>query len=117
MSKKTVNKEDETKKRKRRVETYSTYVYKVFKQVHPEVGISNKAMRIMNSFVMDVFERLALESSNFVGFHKKGTISCREVQSAKNYYYMVKLQDMLFQKEPKLLPNTPTLHTNGNFVQ
>ncbi|KAJ3441625.1 histone h2b [Anaeramoeba flamelloides] len=82
MSKKTVNKEEETKKRKRRVETYSTYVYKVLKQVHPEVGIPNKAMRIMNSFVIDVFDRLALESSNFARFHKKGTISCREVQSA-----------------------------------
>ncbi|KAJ3423899.1 histone h2b [Anaeramoeba flamelloides] len=82
MSKKTVNKEDETKKRKRRVETYSTYVYKVLKQVHPEIGISNKAMRIMNSFVMDVFERLAMEASNLARFNKRGTITSREVQSA-----------------------------------
>ncbi|KAJ2668106.1 hypothetical protein GGI25_006485 [Coemansia spiralis] len=33
-----------------RKETYSTYIYKVLKQVHPDTGISNKAMSIMNSF-------------------------------------------------------------------
>lgn len=47
------------KRRKKRVETYSTYIYKVLKQVHPDTGISNKAMSIMNSFVNDIFERIA----------------------------------------------------------
>ena len=36
----------------------STYVYKVLKQVHPDTGISNKAMLILNSFVNDIFERI-----------------------------------------------------------
>lgn len=65
----------EKKKRKRsRKETYSSYIYKgesasgtwisnwtddfgwpssVLKQVHPDTGISNKAMAILNSFVND----------------------------------------------------------------
>ena len=30
-------------------EIYSVYVYKVLKQVHPDTGISSKAMGIMNS--------------------------------------------------------------------
>jgi len=34
-------------------------------QVHPEVGISNKAMNIINNFVYDIFERLAKEVSRF----------------------------------------------------
>jgi hypothetical protein len=38
-------------------ETYAIYIYKVLKQVHPDTGISSKAMSIMNSFVNDVFER------------------------------------------------------------
>ncbi|KAG9327901.1 hypothetical protein JZ751_018379, partial [Albula glossodonta] len=38
------------KKRKRsRKESYVIYVYKVLKQVHPDTGISSKAMGIMNS--------------------------------------------------------------------
>uniref|UniRef100_A0A1I8AEN1 Histone domain-containing protein n=1 Tax=Steinernema glaseri TaxID=37863 RepID=A0A1I8AEN1_9BILA len=46
------------KKRKKRVESFSTYIFKVLKQVHPQTGVSSKAMGIMNSFVNDVFERI-----------------------------------------------------------
>ena len=49
--------------RKARKQTYGIYIYKVLKQVHPDVGVSIKAMSIMNSFVNDVFERLAGEAS------------------------------------------------------
>ena len=37
------------KRRKSRKETYSVYIYRVLKQVHPDTGISSKAMSIMNS--------------------------------------------------------------------
>ncbi|KAG5678676.1 hypothetical protein PVAND_008327 [Polypedilum vanderplanki] len=50
-------------KRARRKESYSIYIFKVLKQVHPDTGISSKAMSIMNSFVNDVFERIAAEAS------------------------------------------------------
>jgi histone H2B len=33
-----------TQRKKRRRETWSVYVYRVLKQVHPEMGISRKAM-------------------------------------------------------------------------
>ncbi|VDO79376.1 unnamed protein product [Heligmosomoides polygyrus] len=51
------------KKRHRRKESYSVYIYRVLKQVHPDTGVSSKAMSIMNSFVNDVFERIAAEAS------------------------------------------------------
>ncbi|KAG1743365.1 histone-fold-containing protein [Suillus occidentalis] len=55
--------EGEKKRRNVRKETYSSYIYKgVF--VHPDTGISNKAMAILNSFVNDIFERIATEASN-----------------------------------------------------
>ena len=38
--------------------------YVVLKQVHPDTGISNKAMAILNSFVNDIFERIATEASS-----------------------------------------------------
>ena len=47
------------KKSKKRTESYSTYIYKVLKQVHPDTGISKKGMSIMNSFINDIFERIA----------------------------------------------------------
>ena len=72
---------DKKKRKKVRKETYSSYIYKgtrrsvavispcshmhaVLKQVHPDTGISNKAMAILNSFVNDIFERIATEASS-----------------------------------------------------
>ncbi|KAJ3103084.1 histone H2B [Physocladia obscura] len=70
------------KSKKKRIETYSSYIYKVLKQVHPETGISNKAMSIMNSFVNDIFERIAGEASKLAAYNKRSTISSREIQTS-----------------------------------
>ncbi len=75
-------KPSDSKRKKKRTETYSTYIYKVLKQVHPDIGISSKAMSIMNSFVNDIFERLAAEASKLATYSKKSTISSREIQTA-----------------------------------
>ena len=72
----------DNKRRKKRVETYSTYIYKVLKQVHPDTGISSKGMNIMNSFINDVFERIAGEASKLARYNKKQTLSSREIQTA-----------------------------------
>ena len=69
-------------RRRRRKESYGIYIYKVLKQVHPDTGISSRAMSIMNSFVNDIFERIAGESSRLAQYNKKSTISSREVQTA-----------------------------------
>ncbi|KAF5467010.1 hypothetical protein F2P56_016883, partial [Juglans regia] len=70
------------KKAKRSVETYKMYIFKVLKQVHPDIGISGKAMGIMNSFINDIFEKLAQESSRLARYNKKPTITSREIQTA-----------------------------------
>jgi histone H2B len=70
------------KRKKKRKETYSIYIYKVLRQVHPETGISSKAMSIMNSFVNDIFERIAGEASKLAHYNHKSTISSREIQTA-----------------------------------
>jgi histone H2B len=67
------------KKHKKRLETFGTYIYKVLKQVHPETGISRKAMSIMNSFINDSFEKISIEASKLVRYNKKHTLSSREV--------------------------------------
>lgn len=72
----------------------------VLKQVHPDTGISNKAMAILNSFVNDIFERIATEASSestvrasvrsrtnggvleLASYSKKSTISSREIQTS-----------------------------------
>ncbi|CCH45456.1 Histone H2B [Wickerhamomyces ciferrii] len=82
-AKKTSSSSDAPKKRsKTRKETYASYIYKVLKQTHPDTGISQKAMSIMNSFVNDIFERIAGEASKLASYNKKSTISAREIQTA-----------------------------------
>ena len=70
------------KKRRKGKQSYSIYIYKVLKQVHPDTGVSSKAMSIMNSFVNDLFERIAAEASRLAKYSKRKTISSREIQTA-----------------------------------
>merc|ERR1712223_1699403 len=69
-------------KGKKRKESYAIYIYKVLKQVHHDTGVSSKAMSIMNSFVNDIFERIAAEASRLAHYNKRSTISSREIQTA-----------------------------------
>ncbi|XP_010674961.2 histone H2B [Beta vulgaris subsp. vulgaris] len=70
------------KRSKKSVETYKIYIFKVLKQVHPDIGVSSKAMSIMNSFINDIFEKLAQESARLARYNKKPTITSREIQTA-----------------------------------
>jgi len=70
------------KRHKKNVETYKIYIFKVLKQVHPDIGISSKAMGIMNSFINDIFEKMASEASKLARYNKKPTITSREIQTA-----------------------------------
>lgn len=40
-------------------------------------------MSIMNSFVNDVFERVAAEASRLAHYNKRSTISSREIQASR----------------------------------
>ncbi|XP_035695825.1 histone H2B-like [Branchiostoma floridae] len=69
-------------RRGKRRETFGVYIYKVLKQVHPDTGVSNKAMGIMNSFVNVILERIAAEASCLAHYNKRSTISSREIHTA-----------------------------------
>ncbi|GLJ42494.1 hypothetical protein SUGI_0880750 [Cryptomeria japonica] len=74
--------EKKSKKKHKNIETYKIYIFKVLKQVHPDIGISSKAMGIMNSFINDIFEKLASEAARLARYNKKPTITSREIQTA-----------------------------------
>jgi len=79
---KSVTKGEKKKRKGKRKESYAIYIYKVLKQVHPDTGVSSKAMSIMNSFVNDLFERIAAEASKLAHYNKRSTITSREIQTA-----------------------------------
>uniref|UniRef100_T1J4D7 Core Histone H2A/H2B/H3 domain-containing protein n=1 Tax=Strigamia maritima TaxID=126957 RepID=T1J4D7_STRMM len=73
------------KQKKRRINPdsyYSRYLYLVLKQIHPDIGISFMAMSIMNSFMNDIFERIASEASRLVKIDKRLTMIKRDIETA-----------------------------------
>ncbi|KAK7918623.1 hypothetical protein WMY93_009907 [Mugilogobius chulae] len=95
------------KKRKTRKESYAIYVYKVLKQVHPDTGISSKAMSIMNSFVNDIFERIGGEASRLAHYNKRSTITSREIQTAVRLLLPGELAKHAVSRAPRPSPSTP----------
>ena len=62
--------------------TFKWFIHKVLKQVHPNLGISQKAMSIMESFCHDLFERIAAEAARLARYNRKAIIQPRDIQTA-----------------------------------
>jgi histone H2B len=76
-------KEERKRKRGRRMgEGYQRYVYRVLKQVHPDMGISSQAMTILNNLMNDMFEKLADEAAKLKTYTGHMTLSSKEIQGA-----------------------------------
>ncbi|KAJ6811331.1 histone H2B.5 [Iris pallida] len=61
---------------------YKRYVYRVLKQVHPELGVSSMAMAVVDAMMRDMFERIAEEAARLSKYSRKATLSSREIQGA-----------------------------------
>merc|ERR1719383_523892 len=68
--------------KKKGVESFNIYIYKVLKQVYPEMGLSKKAISILDSFVRDTFERIAAEAGKLVKMNNQQTLTARAIQTA-----------------------------------
>ena len=62
--------------------SYCLYVYKVLRIMQPDLGISMKAMNIMNSFMDDMFLRLSAQAATVARINNLPTITSREFQTA-----------------------------------
>lgn len=62
--------------------SFDTYIYKVLKQVHPDHGISKKAMVVMNSLCTDMFERICVEAARISRYGKRNTLTSKDIQTA-----------------------------------
>ena len=98
-------KKDGKKRKRSRKQSYSVYVCKVLKQVHPDTGISSKAMGIMNLFANDIFERIAGEASRLAHYARpshpgrsRRLFACRCLESWPSTQCM---------RVPRLSPSIP----------
>lgn len=60
-------------RRAKNQDRFNTYIYKVLKQVHPDTGLSNHAMAIMDDFVQFTLQRIALQAQIVVEQEKAKT--------------------------------------------
>uniref|UniRef100_A0A8C3W9M9 Core Histone H2A/H2B/H3 domain-containing protein n=1 Tax=Catagonus wagneri TaxID=51154 RepID=A0A8C3W9M9_9CETA len=63
-------------------ESFATYFPRVLNRVHTGLSLSQKAMNVMDSFVKDMFERIAGEASHLVSSSKRSTITSQEIQTS-----------------------------------
>ncbi|XP_041039517.1 histone H2B-like [Carcharodon carcharias] len=77
-----VSKKLPKKWRKSRKQSYSTYVYRGLTHVHPSTRCLSKAMSVMNSFVVNIFKRIAPKASHLIRYNKRHTILAKKIQHA-----------------------------------
>ncbi|XP_059066184.1 uncharacterized protein LOC131857535 [Cryptomeria japonica] len=78
-------KSEKKKKKKRAVESCKRFIFKVLKQVHPSKGISSAAMDIMESCMIDIFEKITCEAASLLKYNKIMTLSSRQVETAVKF--------------------------------
>lgn len=80
MAKKSASKK--TGSKRARKQSWSTYIHRSLKAINKSVGASSKTMKVMNSFVNDLFDRIATQAAQLARVNKKKTLGSREVQTA-----------------------------------
>lgn len=70
------------KKNKKKKMSYSEYIYKVLKKVHPDISVSSNSIKVVNSLINGVFEEIANQSSLMAKQNGRETITVREIQTA-----------------------------------
>merc|ERR1712139_7748 len=60
----------------------ASYIYKVLKQVHPEIGINKATMGILNDLCLEVYQKLARNAGELSRHSGKGHLSAVDIQSA-----------------------------------
>ena len=74
--------EEDKKNVKKNFDSYALYISRVLKSVFPDIGITMPSISIMDSFVKDLFERIAMEAQNLARNYGKTTISVKEIETA-----------------------------------
>eukprot|EP01084_Bolivina_argentea_P031574 58446_1 len=70
------------RRRRKKVETFNMYIYKVLKSIDSSLGISKKAMDVINSFVFDFFHRICKEAKKLQRFCHKLSMSEKDINTS-----------------------------------
>ncbi|KAH8603274.1 putative Core histone H2A H2B H3 H4 [Trypanosoma vivax] len=62
--------------------TWNVYVSRSLRSINSQMSMTSRTMKIVNSFVSDLFERIATEAATIVRVNRKRTLGARELQTA-----------------------------------
>ena len=68
--------------RRRPKRSFSLYIHRTLSHLDKHLKLSGKSMKIFNSFVNDMFERITGHASALARANKRRTLGSREVQTA-----------------------------------
>ena len=77
--------------------SFQTYIFRVLKEVKPELSISKSTMTLVNSILADLFEKVLKEARNLMIFSKRSTLSSKEIESAVKLLFPGELQKLAVQ--------------------
>lgn len=84
-------KKDKKKTTRKSKRSWSRYIFRTLKHVHKDIGLSGKGMKVMQSFVQDLFERIASEAAELTRMNQSKTMSSREIQTAVRLLFPAEL--------------------------
>ncbi|XP_037368846.1 late histone H2B.L4-like [Talpa occidentalis] len=67
---------------KNQSESFASYFPRVLKNVHMGLSLSRETVSILDSFVKDMFERIAQEAGHLARSTQRATLTSREIQTA-----------------------------------
>lgn len=62
--------------------SFSSYIYLVLKEIHPDLKISMRAMSVMNNLIGNIFEKIVNRTNHFSKINDLQAISSCEIQRA-----------------------------------
>ena len=70
------------KRKSRRRESYKNYIFKVLEKNYPGQEISKSSLKVMNSFILDIFNGVANEASKLAQMNNSRSVTTFEIQEA-----------------------------------
>ena len=73
---------DKKKSNRKPKRSFKVYIHRALKGINKNLTVSSRSMKIFNSFVNDMFERIAVQASALARANKRRTLGSREIQTA-----------------------------------
>ena len=77
--------------------SFQTYIFRVMKEVKPELSISKKGMLLVNNILAELFIKIMQEARNLMIFSKKQTLSSKEIESSIKLHFPGELMKLAIQ--------------------